>query len=80
VSKLHAAGRDRSILWQFIDETRAMGSQLCKLEFFKISREQNNLAHELAQFAISFKDCQCFFLLVFQSGLYPSLVRILFNF
>jgi ribonuclease HI len=61
VSKLHAAGRDRSILWQFIDETRAVGSQLCKLEFFYISREQNNLAYELAQFAISFKDCQCFF-------------------
>jgi ribonuclease HI len=45
VSKLHAAGRDRSILWQFIDETRAVGSQLCKLEIIKISREQNNLAH-----------------------------------
>jgi hypothetical protein len=39
VSKLHAAGRDRSILWQVIDEARAVGVQLCKLETIKISRE-----------------------------------------
>jgi hypothetical protein len=49
------------IIWQFIDETRAVGAQVCKLEIIKISRKQNNLAHELVQFAISFKDCQCFF-------------------
>jgi ribonuclease HI len=65
VSKLHAAGRDRSILWQFIDETCAVGAQVCKLEIIEISRKQNNLAHELVQFAISFKDCQCFFFACF---------------
>lgn len=75
VSKLHAAGRNRSILWQFIDETRAMhmGAQVCKLEIIKISRKQNNLAHELAQFAISFKDCQCFFCLFFRVDCIPLL-------
>jgi len=40
-------------------------------------RDQNNVAHELARFA---RECQCFFLLVFQSGLFPSLVRMLLNF
>lgn len=32
----------------------------------KITREQNNMANELAQFAIKSKDCQCFFP-IFQS-------------
>jgi hypothetical protein len=73
VSKLHAAGCDRSILWQFIDEARAVGAQVCKLEIIKISRKQNNLAHELAQFAISFKDCQCFFCLFSRADCIPLL-------
>jgi hypothetical protein len=73
VSKLHAAGLDRSILWQFIVEMRAVGSHLCKLEIIKISREQNNLAYELAQFAISFKDCQCFFCLFSRVDCIPLL-------
>ncbi|XP_066333320.1 uncharacterized protein [Miscanthus floridulus] len=56
VSKLHATDRDRSILWQIIDETRAVDGQLCMLETVNIRREQNNLAQELAQFAIRFRD------------------------
>ena len=35
--------------------------QLCKLEVVKISRDQNNLAHELARFASRSRECQCFF-------------------
>jgi hypothetical protein len=56
------------------------GIQLCQLEVVKISRDQNNVTHELAHFAIRSWESQCFFLLVFQSGLCPSLVTMLLNF
>jgi hypothetical protein len=80
IAKFHIKGCDGSTLWNVFVEMHDVGSQLCKLEVIKISRDQNNMAHELARFASSSRECQCFFLLVFQSGSCPSLVRMLLNF
>jgi hypothetical protein len=68
-------GRDCSQLWQIIEEMREVGDQLNRLKVIKISRDQNVLAHELAQFAIKSRMSQCSFA-CFQSGLSHSLVRI----
>jgi ribonuclease HI len=75
VAKFHIKGCDRSALWNVFVEMHDVGSQLCKLEVIKISRDHNNMTHELACFASRYRECQCF-LLVFQSGLCPSLVRM----
>jgi hypothetical protein len=56
-----------------------VGGQLCRVDFVKISRVHNNLAHELAQFSIRSKECQTFLFLVFRSGLYYPLVKTLLN-
>ena len=61
VAKFHAKGYDRSALWNVFAMMHDAGSQLCKLEVVKISRDQNNLAHELARFASRSRECQCFF-------------------
>ena len=61
VAKLRSKARDRSTIWQFIEETHEVGDQLERLEWPKISRVQNNLAHELAQYAIRSRLCECFF-------------------
>ena len=52
---------DRSSIWQIIEEAQEVGGQLRRLELVKISRVQNNLAHELAQFSITSRESQCFF-------------------
>ena len=61
VSKLRATGCDRSQLWQIIEETREVGGQLNRLQVIKISRDQNILTYELAQFAIKSRMYRCFF-------------------
>jgi hypothetical protein len=77
-TKLLVKGCDRSALWQVIAEIQDdVGSQLGKLKIFKMSRDQKNMAHELAQDAIRSRSCLCFFLFVFQSGLFPSFGRML---
>ena len=58
---------------------RDVYGQLRRLEMVKISRVQNNLAHELAQFAIRFRKCQYIFP-HFLNGLCHSLVRMLLDF
>jgi hypothetical protein len=50
-----------------------MGGQLCRIEFVKISRVQNNLA----QYFIRSKECHTFFYLFFKVG--HSLVKTLLN-
>ena len=65
MSKLRATGRDRSQLWQIIEETREVGGQLNRLQVVEISRDQNFLPHELAQFAIKSRMCRCFFFACF---------------
>jgi len=40
VSKLQDTGRDRSQLWQNIEETREVGGQLNRLQVVEISRDQ----------------------------------------
>jgi hypothetical protein len=61
VAKFHSKGCDRSALWNVFMMMHDTDSQLCKLEVVKISRDQNNLAHELARFASRSRWCQCFF-------------------
>jgi hypothetical protein len=41
------------------------GIQLCQLEVVKISRDQNNVTHELAHFAIRSWESPCFFFACF---------------
>ena len=61
VAKLRANVRDRSSIWQIIEEAQEVGGQLRRLELVKISRVQNNLPHELAQFSITSRESRCFF-------------------
>jgi hypothetical protein len=61
VTKLCSKGWDRSSIWPIIEETQEVGGLLRSLVTIKISRVQNNLAHELAQFAIKSRECQCIF-------------------
>jgi ribonuclease HI len=61
VTKLNESTRDRSLIWQLIEEAREVGGQLSRIQFDQISRTQNNLAHLLAQFAIRSRECQVFF-------------------
>ena len=65
VANFHTKGHDRSALWQVFAKLHDAGSQLCQLEIIKISRGQNNMAHELARFAFRSRESMCFFLLVF---------------
>lgn len=48
VSNIQAIERDHSQLWQIIEETQEIGGQLNRLHVTKISRDQNNLAHEFS--------------------------------
>ena len=69
VTKFHTKGSDRSSVASFRGDAR------------RWNLDQNNVTHELAHFAIMSCESQCFFfLLVFRSGLCPSLVRMLLNF
>jgi hypothetical protein len=65
IAKFHIKGCDGSTLWNVFVEMHDVGSQLCKLEVIKISRDQNNMAHELARFASRCWECQCFFFACF---------------
>ena len=56
VGKLRVNVRDRSSIWQIIEESQEVGGQLRMLELVKISRVQNNLAQELAQFSITSRE------------------------
>jgi ribonuclease HI len=71
VVKFHIKGCDRSALWNVFAEMHDVGRQLCKLEVIKISRDQNNMAHELARFASRSRECQCFFCLFSRVGCVP---------
>ena len=72
-TKLLVKGCDRSALWQVIAEIQDVGSQLGKLEIFKMSRDQNNVAHEFTCFATRSKECECFFACVSRVGCVPLL-------
>jgi len=62
-AKLKSNVQDRSIGWSLIREARMAMEDLCRLEIAKISRSQNNVAHELAHFAIRSGRSEVFFLL-----------------
>ena len=51
-AKLKSNVMDRSVGWSLVQEARTNLEELCRLEIAKISRSQNNVAHELAHFAI----------------------------
>ena len=57
VTKLKENTRDRSSIWQLIEGACKVWGQLSRIEFSQISRVQNNLAHDLAQFAIRSREC-----------------------
>jgi len=59
--KLKSNGQDRWIGWSLIREARMAMDVLCGLEIAKISRSQNNVAHELAHFAIRSGCSEVFF-------------------
>lgn len=50
-TKLKSIAQDRSAGWALVQEAQTSMEELCRLEIVKI-RSQNNVAHELAQFAI----------------------------
>ena len=52
VERLKSKEQDRSVTWSLIHEVRLAMEDLCSLDVVKISRSQNNVAHELAHFAI----------------------------
>ena len=62
-AKLKSNVQDRSIGWSLIREARMAMEDLCRLEIAKISRSQNNVAHELAHFAIKSGRSEVFFFL-----------------
>ena len=61
VANFHTKGHDRSALWQVFAKLHDTGSQLCQLEVIKISRDQNNMARELACFVFRSRESLCFF-------------------
>jgi hypothetical protein len=65
VTKFHIKDCDHSALWSVFAEMHDVGSQLCKLEVIKISRDHNNMMHELTRFASRPRECQCFFFACF---------------
>ena len=73
VAKFHAKGHDHSVLWQILEEMHDASRQLCKQEVVKISRDQNNVAHEFTCFATRSKECECFFACVSRVGCVPLL-------
>ena len=73
VANFHTKGHDRSALWQVFAKLHDAGSQLCQLEVIKISRDQSNMAHELARFAFRSRKSLCFFCLFSRVGCVPLL-------
>jgi ribonuclease HI len=65
VTKIQTKEHNRSSIWQVIKETWEVGAQLRSFKAVKINRAQNNLTHELAQFAIRSRECQAFFFCLF---------------
>jgi len=60
VERLKSKEQDRSVTWSLIHEARLATEDLCSLDVVKI-RSQNNVAHELAHFAIRSGRSQVFF-------------------
>jgi hypothetical protein len=52
VDKLHTKGRDRSLVAPIICDILKESSFLVSVSFCKVRREQNRVAHELAQLAM----------------------------
>lgn len=52
IDKLRATGTDRSIVAPIILDTLQARAQLRRVEFVKICREQNKVAHEFAHLAL----------------------------
>ena len=48
--KLKSREQDRSLVWLILQEARLHMVDLCSLDVVKISRCQNNVAHELVHF------------------------------
>ena len=61
VTNFHTKGHDRSALWQVFAKLHNAGSQLCRPKVIKISRDQNNMARELACFVFRSRESLCFF-------------------
>lgn len=60
--KLKKTGmQDRSVAWVLVRDAWADKEELCSLEVIKISRYKNNVAHELAHYAIRTGLSQVFF-------------------
>jgi hypothetical protein len=59
--KLKSKQQDRLVVWTLLHEARLEMEDLCSLEVVKINRSQNNVAHELAHFAIRSSHSQVFF-------------------
>jgi hypothetical protein len=59
--KLNNNTKDRSLDRSLIREAQLDMEELCRLEIVKISRCQNNVAHELAHFAIRSARSEVFF-------------------
>jgi ribonuclease HI len=61
VGKLRNPVQDRSLIWSTIQEATVGMEDLCRVEVLKISRAQNNTAHQLAHYAIRSSSSQVFF-------------------
>ena len=59
--KLKSKEKDRSVAWSILHEALQAMEDLHSLEVVKISRSQNNVAHELAHFALRSGSSQVFF-------------------
>ena len=59
--KLRNSTQDRFLLWFTLQEATLGMEDLCRVEVLKISRDQNNVAHQLAHYAIRSSSSQFFF-------------------
>ena len=78
-AKLKNTDQDRLVGWSLVHEAQIAMEELSGLEIVKIGRCHNNVAHELAHFAIRSGRSEVFFLL-FLSLFCLSYVKILLNY
>ena len=60
-AKLKNTDQDRSVGWSLVREAQIAMEELSSLDIVKIGRSQNNVAHELAHFAIRSGRSEVFF-------------------
>ena len=78
-AKLKNTDQDRSVGWSLMRKAQIAMEELSSLDIVKIGRSKNNVAHELAHFAIRSGRSEVFFLL-FLSLFCLSYVKILLNY